>query len=330
MKIVYICEPNCTVHKNVNSLAIKKGGYKISAIPLVDVGCIVVFGNTQISTQVMNTLFEKGIDLVFMTTSGLIKGRVLSENASNIILRIAQFDKWRNPDIRKLLANSFITGKLINQRYLMHKYYVYLSEYRIKENISFIDESLIKVKECSDLNTLMGLEGITAKKYFECFPFILKNYEFKGRERRPAHDPVNALLNLGYAFLCNEISTRLSAYSFDLELGFMHGIRYGRKSLSLDLMEEFRAVFIDEFVIGMLNKRIIKQEDFEKSDEGGCILRLDALKKFCSLYQEYIDTKPDPEHNWKKIFDAQLSKFRSFILEGGEYKPYIKNELDKK
>lgn len=167
----------------------------------------------------------------------------------------------------------------------------------------------------------MGIEGAAAQKYFQCFSKMLTQYHFEGRTRRPAYDPVNALLNLSYAFLNNEIVSRLSVYSFDLELGFLHGIRYGRKSLSLDLMEEFRPVFVDEFVINLLNKRIFKESDFEVSTEG-CLLNIDGLKKFCATYHQYVNDKPCQDNNWRQILDSQIKKFRKTILEGGEYRPY--------
>ena len=94
MKIVYICEQYCVLHKNLDHLIIKKAGSKIASIPLIDTQCIVVFGNNQITYQLLNMLLQKGIDIIFMSESGLTRGRVLSEKANNIILRIAQFNRW--------------------------------------------------------------------------------------------------------------------------------------------------------------------------------------------------------------------------------------------
>ena len=323
MRIIYICEPNCTVHKSANALLIKKGGYKLNTIPLLDARCVVVFGNTQITTQVFNELFRRGIDLVFMSSAGLIKGRVLAEKASNVILRIAQFERWKNADERFYLSKRIIEAKINNQKALISKYYRYYGEGFLKESSGFLSEQCKNIENCTSISQLMGIEGISAKKYFECFSYILKDYDFDKRARRPAYDEVNALLNLAYAFLSNEIIVRLYTYSFDIELGFLHGIRYGRNSLSLDLMEAFRPIMIDEFVIYLLNKRIIKKSDFEITRDG-CILRTEALKKFCTYYHEYIDNNPDDANNWRKILDEQVKFFRQYILKGGEYRVYLR------
>jgi CRISPR-associated protein Cas1 len=54
-----------------------------------------------------------------------------------------------------------------------------------------------------DLTGLMGIEGSAAALYFEQFESMLKQregwkFDWRGRNRRPPRDPVNALLSLGY------------------------------------------------------------------------------------------------------------------------------------
>jgi CRISP-associated protein Cas1 len=323
MSIVYICEPNCSLHKCIDFLIVKKAGHKIDSIPLVNVNTIVVVGNTQISTQVFGLLFAMGIDVVFMSMSGRVKGRVNAEKSSNIILRIAQYKKWNDNEFTLMFAKIITTAKIKNQLWMLKKYYEYKKDEELRNAIVYIESTSQNLSKQDNLNSLMGTEGICAKKYFSVFSKCLKNMEFKQRVRRPAYDPVNALLNLGYAFLANEISTRLSLYSFDLELGFYHGIKYGRKSLALDLMEEFRACFIDSFVVSLFNKRQFKKDNFEITDEG-CILKSDSIKKFCALYNEYVSISDDNNQSWMKIFDRQILNFRKTLLEGKAYKPYAK------
>ena len=47
-------------------------------------------------------------------------------------------------------------------------------------------------------------------------------------------------------------------------LDFFHTDRPGRMSLALDLMEEFRSVMVDRFVLTLINKRIMKENYFMK------------------------------------------------------------------
>ena len=42
--------------------------------------------------------------------------------------------------------------------------------------------------------------------------------------------------------------------------------RHGRISLALDIMEEFRAVFVDRFVLTLINLRQITKQDFKRKE----------------------------------------------------------------
>ena len=87
---------------------------------------------------------------------------------------------------------------------------------------------------------------------------------FAKRVRRPPTDPVNALLSFGYALLANDIHSAVNTVGFDPYQGYLHVEHYGRPSLALDLMEEFRPLIVDSVVLTCVNKRIIGPEDFER------------------------------------------------------------------
>ena len=165
----------------------------------------------------------------------------------------------------------------------------------------------------------MGIEGISAKLYWECYRTIVKDNLFLHRKYHPSSDIVNATLNLGYSFLANEISTQLSAYKLDLELGFIHSISYGRNSLVLDMMEEFRAVFIDNWVAVLFNKHLLNANCFKGADEN-FYLTDEGFKKFCKLYNEHLEEK-----SWTQIFKTQAEKLKNFIVSEAEYEPYKQN-----
>ena len=63
------------------------------------------------------------------------------------------------------------------------------------------------------------------------------------------------MISLGYTFLTKEICSALESESFETYLGFLHGIRYGRKSLALDIVEEFRQPVIDRMVLRLFTMK---------------------------------------------------------------------------
>lgn len=60
----------------------------------------------------------------------------------------------------------------------------------------------------------------------------------------------------------NRVYAAVRVAGLDPYLGFLHTIDYGRYSLVLDLMEEFRTIIADTLTLSLFNLRILKREDF--------------------------------------------------------------------
>ena len=88
------------------------------------------------------------------------------------------------------------------------------------------------------------------------------DFYFRGRNKRPPLDNVNAMLSFGYSLLAGMCGGALEAVGLDPYVGFFHTDRPGRMSLALDLMEEFRGIMVDRFVLTLINKKIMKEKYF--------------------------------------------------------------------
>jgi CRISPR-associated protein Cas1 len=174
-----------------------------------------------------------------------------------------------------------------------------------------------KLDAAETINEIMGIEGICAKIYWGCFKKLLKYPSFTRRDYRPAPDYVNSALNLGYAFLANEITTQLFIHQFDVEIGFLHSIHYGRNSLTLDIMEEFRSPFVDGWLLGLFNRKILKEDHF-KDEKEGFYLTESGFEKFCSLYHDHVE-----EENWREKFRIQAENLKKAVMAEGIYSPFI-------
>ncbi len=124
---------------------------------------------------------------------------------------------------------------------------------------------MIDVKEKETIDQIRGMEGVASKIYFEAYDKLLLNgFELKAREYHPPPDPVNAMPGFGYMLVFNEISGILEAFGINPYLGFMHSTRYGRKSLVSDMIEEFRSPITDRLVLHLINRGIVKLDQFMK------------------------------------------------------------------
>jgi CRISPR-associated protein Cas1 len=110
-------------------------------------------------------------------------------------------------------------------------------------------------------------------------------FRFDGRTKRPPLDAVNALLSYVYTLLAHEAAWGLSAVGLDPYVGFLHRDRPGRLSLGLDLMEEFRSVLADRFVISLINKKQVKPEDFSIRESGAVTMSDEARSALLTAWQ---------------------------------------------
>ncbi|MGB5051539.1 MAG: CRISPR-associated endonuclease Cas1 [Caldilineaceae bacterium] len=121
-------------------------------------------------------------------------------------------------------------------------------------------------KECSragDLDSLRGYVGKGGAIYFGSFYSLLPPaWGFTGRNYHPPQDAFNALLSFGYALLQKDVTTMAEVVGLDPYLGCFHALEYGRPSLILDLMEEFRPLAVDRMVLALALDGHITPQDF--------------------------------------------------------------------
>jgi len=319
MEVAYIVTRNAKVSKVADALVVRSEGRKISTIPLVALKSLVLLSDVQLTTQVIHQLMERGIVIFYMKPTGRLVGMLNNDMSGNIILRIAQYRSWTNKEFCLTYAKTVLSKKLKGQRDILTKY-IYRKEgnrKRMKAAIQFMENQLAAIQHAKTIPEVMGYEGVGAKQYFSCFNYMLPTeFAISRREHRPAYEPVNALLNYAYAFLRNELLMRLSAYGFELELGYVHGVRYGRDSLALDVMEPYRPILSDQLVLRLINKKIIRREHFEHLEEG-CRLTKEGSIIFCDHYYKQIDDKNTKGINWRERLNSAVYKLRKDILKNG-------------
>jgi len=154
-----------------------------------------------------------------------------------------------------------------------------------------------------------------------------KEFRFGKRTRRPPKDPVNALLSFGYTMITNEIFSLVAAHSLDPYIGFLHELSYGRPSLALDLVEEFRQPFIDRFTLSLFNNEVFNADDFQPVENDGIYLAKPALKIYFEQYENRIlepFTLPnsDEQVSFRQLFKRQVQRLMQAILYDKLYEPF--------
>ncbi len=263
MAVFYIANQGTILTKKGERILVKKNGKAVNWFLLKEVEELIVIGNVSLTPQVIKVFLERGIDVVFLSFYGKYRGKLVATPGKNIFLRVGQFNLFQNPQFQLEFAKRMVRVKLLNYISLLRRRNYKLKDETITNSVKAIRKAVGKLSEAKDLDSVRGIEGIGSKHYFEGFGKIFNNsdFKFKKRTRRPPRDEINALMSFYYTVFNNRICSILNKVGLDPYLGALHTIEYGRPSLALDLLEQYRA-FIDNSIIVAINKKIIKKTDF--------------------------------------------------------------------
>lgn len=293
LNTLFVMTPETYLSLNNDNVVVNLEKKILGQFPLHTLEQIMYFGYRGASPALMGACAKYGVGLSFFSINGRFLAKVGGEAHGNVLLRKEQYRISDGEALSCLYARNFIAGKILNSR-------KFVSRIRRDHALSVDVDKLCnaekellnmakQVRRCQALDEVRGYEGEAASIYFSCFnDFILHNkklFNFSGRIRRPPTDPVNALLSFMYTVLANDCASALEGVGLDSYVGFLHRDRPGRKSLALDLMEEFRCIFVDRFVIFLLNNRMLTKSSFEVQEDGAVLLSDSARKTILSQWQ---------------------------------------------
>ena len=131
------------------------------------------------------------------------------------------------------------------------------------------------------------------------------------------------MLSFAYTILANDCAAALESVGLDSYVGFLHRDRPGRKSLALDLMEEFRPIIADRFVITLINNKMIKESHFEVQSNGAVLLNDEGRRIFLTQYQNKKKEKLTHPYLGEKVSWGLMPYVQALLLAR-----YIRGDLD--
>lgn len=271
-------------------------------VPVHNVESVVCFGDMTVTTPFMHFCSMNNVKLVFLSCYGKYYGAFYGGQTGNVFLRREQYMRFGKPEKCLCVAKEIISAKIKNSVRVLQKNVS--DNAKVKSVCDDLGEILKRVSEVSDIEKLRGLEGIAAEKYFSVFDEMIlcddSEMKFVRRSRRPAENNVNALLSFVYTLLKTDVTAAVESVGLDIQVGVMHTMDYGKPSLVLDMMEEYRAPLCDRFVISLINRRQIVKDDFEIK-EGMITLTADARKKVITEWQNRKQNEVENEEVGEKI-----------------------------
>ena len=294
LNTLYITTQGSFLRLDHDTLRVELDGKTLLRVPTHHIGGIVCLGRITVSTAVIASCASEGRDLVFMDRGGRFQARVVGPVSGNVLLRMAQHGAHLDEDTRLEIARSIVAGKLQNARQVLMRVARETEdpgrETSLRAAADIHAQASGRLEHAGSLDEARGLEGEAASAYFSAFSGLIRDdggaFSFRGRNRRPPRDPVNALLSFIYALVLTNCVAALEEVGLDPQIGFLHGIRPGRASLALDLMEELRPALADRLALTLINRRQVTDEHFIERPGGGVLLTDDGRREVVTAYQK--------------------------------------------
>lgn len=288
-------------------------------IPINKVYSIYAYGQITFSSQVMSLLSKNGVPIHFFNYYGFYSGSYYPrETLLSGDLLVKQADYYLNIQKRLELAKLFVEGAANNILKV-------LAYYKIENNIK---ETLSELNSTNKITEIMNIEGRIRSEYYSKFDEILPDdFKMEGRSRQPPKNMINSLISFGNSMMYSTVLTELYNTQLNPTISYLHEPSERRFSLSLDLSEIFKPIFVDRLIFYMVNKRMLSKKDFNE-DLNCCLLNDKRRNKFIKEYNKRLEKtikhkKLKKNVSYQRLIRLEAYKLKKHILGIEKYDPFV-------
>lgn len=288
-------------------------------IPINKVYSIYAYGQITFSSQVMSLLSKNGVPIHFFNYYGFYSGSYYPrETLLSGDLLVKQADYYLNIQKRLELAKLFVEGAANNILKV-------LAYYKIENNIK---ETLSELNSTNKITEIMNIEGRIRLEYYSKFDEILPDdFKMEGRFRQPPKNMINSLISFGNSMMYSTVLTELYNTQLNPTISYLHEPSERRFSLSLDLSEIFKPIFVDRLIFYMVNKRMLSKKDFNE-DLNCCLLNDKGRNKFIKEYNKRLEKtikhkKLKKNVSYQRLIRLEAYKLKKHILGIEKYDPFV-------
>lgn len=288
-------------------------------IPINKVYSIYAYGQITFSSQVMSLLSKNGVPIHFFNYYGFYSGSYYPrETLLSGDLLVKQADYYLNIQKRLELAKLFVEGAANNILKV-------LAYYKIENNIK---ETLSELNSTNKITEIMNIEGRIRLEYYSKFDEILPDdFKMEGRSRQPPKNMINSLISFGNSMMYSTVLTELYNTQLNPTISYLHEPSERRFSLSLDLSEIFKPIFVDRLIFYMVNKRMLSKKDFNE-DLNCCLLNDKGRNKFIKEYNKRLEKtikhkKLKKNVSYQRLIRLEAYKLKKHILGIEKYNPFV-------
>ena len=282
---------------------------------------VVIDGQTgTISLTAIKWLMRHNIPLFILDYNGTLLSSTLPREPVNGPLKIAQIDAYRNREKRFYIAKKLVEAKAQRTQDVMKWLAARYGELSSQVQADLTNE-LQRVELCRSLPRLLSIEGRIADIYWRYLQQVLPSkFGFASRmhetHQMNASDPVNVLLNYGYAVLESQCRKALNSVGLESTIGFLHEARQTKYPLVYDLQEPYRWL-VDATVVSCLESGRFDKNGFYRMDNYVLRLRPEAVRKLVDFLRIKFNSPVRYKgrlYGWDTVIRMKAQELANHIL----------------
>ncbi len=327
MITIYVTEPGSYITVQNDHLLVFNLERLYYKVIINQVSQIVIFGKSTVTREAASLALFRRIPILFLSNQGEYLSSLEYKWQREPKYLPYQEDRADDQEFAKKTAESLIRAKLHNCCVLLLQSTPNYSPAAVQIALDVILLLIDDLSMADSIEELQEYEMMAATFYYAALAELLPSeLNFEQRTQRIATDPVNRLLNLGYALLHQQIYTFVRTWGLHPDWANLHHSNHHDSPLVWDLMAEFRAPLVDELVLDLVNSHILTLEDFtaqEQHHNGRVYLYPDGLRIFIQFWEDKLQAQIVHPHAGKvsgrRCLELQVQEYIACLLKDVEF-----------
>lgn len=281
---VYVTEPGLFLTVKQGLLIAQRGKEITLEVALHRVDRILVMAGVSLSSALVSACIADRITIVFFVGKGRAFGSLVGSGMPNPLRLRSQYDLVSRPERRSAIARDVVLAKIAAMR---RRLINVKDAAAVREELTAIEE---RIPEGADPTVLRGHEGAATRAYYRGLAMRIREpaFAFTERSRQPPRDPINSLMSFAYSLLFFEMQTALLAHGLDPHPALLHDLHRNHPALASDLIEPYRALVVDSFVLTLVNDRQVHAAGFETQGGGAVYMRDETRRTVLAAWEGFL------------------------------------------
>lgn len=283
---LYIIEDGVYLRIDNQCIVARKGQETIAEVPIHRVDRVLVLTHASFSSGFVSACIGHGIPVLFFVGKGRAYGSLIAGSTPNPLRLRAQYALSADPARKIALARDILGAKMGAMARRLR------TVSGSREVRDAIERAASSIATSTGITEMIGHEGVATRAYYEVFATRIKppGFAFVRRSKRPPRDPINSLMSFSYALLFAEMQTALLARGLDPHPGVLHELHRNHQALASDLIEPYRPLIADSFVLLLVNSGRVDAAKFDTNPGGAVYMNRETRQTVLEEYERFMTT----------------------------------------